>query len=122
MTVLNEYLVSVPTTNLWHLWAAFAVVFACMIWGVVQDSTPVYAISLFAVSVLFVVSLCFSFAQNEHIECVGYISDPLAFAEMMNDWNVQKQENSLITMRTKKPLTKDEVKEFENVRETFREP
>lgn len=119
MEVLNEYIASVPVTNLWHLaagvvgmWLLFAL---CLIkanshphsyWEVSTFVTFVFAV-LFTL-----VAAGFSTSPSSHLERQGYITDPPAFVEMLNDWELVDQQGTLFTVREREPMTDDEIKEW----------
>lgn len=112
MEVLNEYIASVPVTNLWHLWAIFVAALIAVIVAVYKDSSACFGIFLFVAFGSGVFALVTSIEQNQYLECQGYITDPPAFVEMLKDWELVDQQGTLFTIREREPMTDDEIKEW----------
>ena len=119
MEVLNEYIASVPITNLWHVAAGVVVMwllFALCLIKANAHPNSYWEVSTF---VIFIVALIFSLVTSgllanpsSHLERQGYITDPPAFVEMLNDWELVDQQDTLFTVREREPMTKDEIKEW----------
>ena len=112
MEVLNEYIASVPVTNLWHLWAIFVAALIVLIVAVNKNSSACAGIFIFIVFGSGVAAVDASIDQKQHLERQGYITDPPAFVETLNDWELVDQQGTLFTIRERKPMTKDEIKEW----------
>lgn len=114
MEVLNEYIASVPVTNLWHLWAI--VVISMLICVVNEFVSPkiLSGCSFCVFGISLGVAICLTAAQDANLERQGYIIDPPAFVEMLNDWELVDQQGTLFTVREREPMTKDEIKEWKN--------
>ena len=112
MEVLNEYIASVPVTNLWHLWAIFVSALIVLIVAVYKNNFACAGIFRCVAFGSGIAALVASIEQDPHLERQGYIIDPPAFVEMLNDWELVDQQGTLFTVREREPMTKDEIKEW----------
>lgn len=116
MEVLNEYIASVPVMNLWHLWAIFVTALIAVIVAMHKNNSSCTGIFLVVAFASGVTALVTSIEQNQHLERQGYIIDPPAFVEMLNDWELVDQQGTLFTIREREPMTKDEIKEWKKLK------
>ena len=113
MEVLNEYINHVPVTNLWHLWAGVVGGIAITVWLIKRESAFGVVAAVLTVF-LGITALYITTAQTAYLERVGYINDPPAFVEMLDDWELIEQKDQLMVLRRMEPMTDDEVKEWKN--------
>lgn len=112
MQVLNEYIQYVPLTNLWLLWAV-AVIPSVLLAAALCKKWEGSSIVLSFITLFYIwAAVMITFSPTPHLEQTGYINDPSAFVEMLDEWEVVDQQNQLITMRRMEPMTEDEVKEW----------
>lgn len=112
MEVLNEYIASVPVTNLWHLWAIVVASLIAVIVALLKDNPACFGVFVFVTFISGMFTFGLSVWQDQHLERQGYIIDPPAFVEMLNDWELVDQQGTLFTVREREPMTKDEIKEW----------